>query len=197
MKVLLHLSALLFCLQAVGQRDDPSIDLMVTEDGWRKEAFHFPKPFAPEVDFDGVADVRFTEGWGDIESPHFWSYAFAWKIDLDQRLSDSELEHYLELYFDGLMQVVNRDETLEIPSTNALFISAPLSEGGLGYEGKIKLYDAFFSYEMVTLLVNGEYRYCSDLGVHLYLFRLSPQPEEHPTWDHLSKTVLREELCRG
>jgi hypothetical protein len=41
-------------------QDDKSIVLMDTDNTWRKEAFRFPKPFAPEVDFHGVAtfDLR-------------------------------------------------------------------------------------------------------------------------------------------
>jgi len=55
MRVFLVLFFLNFNFVLTAQ-DDPNIVLMDTEDTWRKEAFTFPKPFAPEVDFEGVAD---------------------------------------------------------------------------------------------------------------------------------------------
>ena len=194
MRIILS-TILLFALALTisAQRDDPSINLMETEDTWRKEAFTFPKPFAPEVNFDGVADVRFTMGWEDKTSPNFWSYAFAWKIA--EKLSDEDLEKYLQFYFDGLMKVVNRDKTITITPTLALFSALNESELNKDYVGKIRLYDAFFTQEMLTLRVNGEYRYCKEEKKHLYLFRLTPQPTESPVWAHLNKTVFNDKIC--
>ena len=195
MRVLLSICFFLLGNLVLAQ-DDPNIVLLDTDDTWRKEAFTFPKPFAPEVDFEGVADVRFTHGWSNQESPLFWSYAFAWKIDLDERLSDGELERYLELYFDGLMTAVNRDKELTVPVTNALFESTPTEEA-LSYKGKIKLYDAFFSKHMLTLHVNGSYEYCMKEDKHIYLFRLSAKESDQEEWNHLNKAVLDGDICRG
>ena len=195
MRIILTCTLLLtLALSLTAQRDDPSINLMETVDSWRKEAFTFPKPFAPEVNFDGVADVRFTKGWEDKTSPNFWSYAFAWKIA--EKLSDEDLEKYLQFYFDGLMKVVNRDKTITITPTLALFSALNESELNRDYVGKIRLYDAFFTQEMLTLRVNGEYSYCQEEGKHFYIFRLSPQPATSPVWEHVNKTTLRTELCK-
>ena len=195
----MRLAIIAFCLlQALAlsaQRDDPSINLMDTEDSWRKEAFTFPKPFAPEVNFDGVADVRFTDGWENTSSPNFWSYAFAWKIA--EKLSDEELESYLHLYFDGLMKVVNRDTTKTVTPTLASFTSFNVSEDSHNYKGKIRLYDAFFTQEMLTLNVNGEYRYCEEERVNLYIFRLSPQALTSTVWEYVNKTTLKENTCKS
>ena len=195
----MRLAIIAFCLlQALAlsaQRDDPSINLMDTEDSWRKEAFTFPKPFAPEVNFDGVADVRFTDGWENTSSPNFWSYAFAWKIA--EKLSDEELESYLHLYFDGLMKVVNRDTTKTVTPTLASFTSFNESEDSHNYKGKIRLYDAFFTQEMLTLNVNGEYRYCEEERVNLYIFRLSPQALTSTVWEYVNKTTLKENTCKS
>ena len=94
------------------------------------------------------------------------------------------------------MRVVNRDTTLSVPLTNALFISSAMSKSQLKYTGKIKLYDAFFTSEMITLNVNGEYDYCDTTNKHLYIFRLSPKPIGDEAWNHINKTVLREDLCK-
>jgi hypothetical protein len=123
----------------------------------------------------------------------FWSYAFVWKID--ERLSDAELGRYKELYFDGLMNAVNRDKTLTVPTTNALFISTATTGEALSYIGRIKLYDAFFSKDMLTLHVNGSCEYCAEEDKHLYIFRLSPKEADQPERDHINQAVLATDIC--
>ena len=184
----------LFCVSLVAQ-DKEVIDLVTTEDGWRAESFRFPKPFAPDVNFDGVADVRFTKGWGDKDSPQFWSYTFTWKILLEKPLTVSELEDTMQRYFDGLMNAVNRDTTITVPETMALFTSDSDTSGQLNYKAKIRLYDAFFTQEVITLNVTGHSELCEQSGLSIYMFRLSPQVIGTPTWEYILRTKLRDDVC--
>ena len=82
---------------------------------------NFPFPFAKQIELKGEIDVRFTHGWSDIDSPYFWSYAFAWNITRKEELTTEEIEKYMELYLGGLMKVVNKDKSFTVPSTVALF----------------------------------------------------------------------------
>lgn len=184
---------ILFSTTLFGQNKEV-IDLVITEDSWRQEAFRFPKPFAKEVNFNGVADVRFTKGWGDQTSPLFWSYTFTWKIVLDKPLTEEEIEDNMQLYFDGLMTAVNQDTSLVVPNTVALFASHE-DQDKINYKGKIRLFDAFFSKDLITLNVNGHYELCSQTGHSIYMFRLSPQDLGHITWEHINKTVLKTDVC--
>lgn len=177
----------------IGQEKE-DINLLITDDSWRKESFRFPIPFAKSIDFDGVADVRFTKGWEDKNSPNFWSYAFGWKIVLEEKLSDTEIENYMQLYFDGLMKVVNKDKSKDIPSTIALFTSTTSGET-INYKGKIRIYDAFFTQKIITLNVQGHYSYCNLQNKSIYLFKLSPQELGSPVWKHINKTTLRSDIC--
>ena len=176
-------------------QDLKDINLLSTEDSWRKEAFAFPVPFAPEIDFQGLADVRFTKGWSDADSPHFWSYAFAWYLTDGKKLSEHDLESYLQEYFDGLMKLVNKDKTLEVPLTNALLSATNKVKGQNDYKGKIKFYDAFFTQEMLTLHIKAEYKFCKEHDRNIYFFKLSPQTFENDAWLHIDKTQLRDNLC--
>ena len=176
-------------------QDLKDINLLSTEDSWRKEAFAFPVPFAPEIDFQGLADVRFTKGWSDADSPHFWSYAFAWYLTDGKKLSEHDLESYLQEYFDGLMKLVNKDKTLEVPLTNALLSATNKVKGQNDYKGKIKFYDAFFTQEMLTLHIKAEYKFCKEHDRNIYFFKLSPQTFENDAWLHIGKTQLRDNLC--
>ena len=194
-KVILTVLLFSYSFFLIGQEKE-TIDLLVTEDSWRKEAFKFPIPFAKEVDFNGVADVRFTKGWEDKNSPNFWSYAFAWKIVLENKLSETEIENYMQLYFDGLMNVVKKDKSKAIPPTIALFTSTASGET-INYKGKIRIYDAFFTQDILLLHVEGEYSYCKEQDKSIYVFKLSPKSTEDTVWVHLNKTVLRSDSCKN
>ena len=188
---------LALCLlpQIMFSQDSKDINLLTTEDSWRKEAFAFPVPFAPEIDLQGLADVRFTKGWSDAESPHFWSYAFAWYLTDGKKLSEHDLESYLQKYFDGLMKVVNKDKTKELPLTNALITKMNIAKDQNDYNGKIKFYDAFFTQEMLTLYIKAQYKYCTEHNRNIYFFKLSPRSFDDDIWLHIDKTGLRGDLC--
>jgi len=194
MKQIVFLAVLCFSFFVTTAQEKEEINLLVSEASWRKEAFRFPIPFAKEVDFDGVADVRFTKGWQDKNSPYFWSYAFAWKIALEEKLSNTEIENYMQLYFDGLMKVVNKDKSKDIPPTIALFTSTTFGET-INYKGKIRIYDAFFTQDTLLLHVEGSYSYCKAQDKSIYIFKLSPKSTEDSVWEHLNKTVLRNDIC--
>lgn len=193
-KVLVAILMFVYSFFGIAQEKE-DISLLVTEDSWRKEAFRFPIPFAKEIDFNGVADVRFTKGWEDTNSPNFWSYAFAWKIVLEERLTDSEIEKYMQIYFDGLMNVVNKDKSKPVPPTQASFTSIKSTEA-INYMGEIMVYDAFFTQEMMTLNIQGRYSYCKEQDTSIYIFKLSPQEFDNTVWQHINKTVLRSDICK-
>ncbi len=176
-------------------QESGDIDLLSTDETWRKEAFRFPMAFAQEVNFDGVADVRFTKGWSDKDSDQFWSYVFAWHINIPDPLSESELENYMKLYFDGLMNVVNQDKSFEVPPSVTLF-SAYEADGESLIKGKIRFYDAFFTKQIMTLNVIGVYEYCESDGQSIYFLSLSPQDQDHPVWTHMRKVKIKEDLCK-
>lgn len=194
MKKLVFILLVLSQVCLLYSQEKENIDLLVTEDSWRKEAFRFPMLFAQEVNFDGVADVRFTKGWEDKNSPNFWSYAFAWKISIDQPLSELDIENYMQLYFDGLMNVVKKDKSQVLPATLALFSSLEIP-GSTIYKGKISFHDAFFTEEMMILNVQCHYTYCSDQDISVYKFKLSPKPLDSTVWQHINKVMLRSDIC--
>lgn len=194
MKHLLYILLLLSQTCLIYGQEKEEIDLLVTEDSWRKEAFRFPMPFAKDVNFDGVADVRFTKGWEDKKSSNFWSYAFAWRIAIDEPLSESDIENYMKLYFDGLMNVVKKDKSQVLPPTVALFASIEAT-GGTNYKGKISFHDAFFTEEIMILNVQAHYSHCSEQDISVYTFKLSPQPLDSAVWQHINKVKVRSDIC--
>jgi hypothetical protein len=73
-----------------------------TSPGWTPEEDAFPLPWAPSLPYAGVAELRFSPGWGDPKSDEFWSYAFVWLLDGQPDLSKDALEAAMVTYFRGL-----------------------------------------------------------------------------------------------
>ncbi len=48
---------------------------------WTIERFLITISFAPQISYKGVEDIRFTPGWGKVDSDEYWTYAFLWYLD--------------------------------------------------------------------------------------------------------------------
>ncbi|MFD2562161.1 hypothetical protein [Aquimarina rubra] len=162
------------------------INLLSAPDNWRKETITFPLSFAKSLEHKGTEYVRFAPGWGKQGSEEFFSYAFLWYLDNDPQLSSNRLESELEMYFDGLMQVVSNsdeDSAEAIPKAKAFFEKVD----DHSYAGKVITYDAFTTKKEVHLNIVATYNYCENTNKHLVLFKISPQPIDHIIWDKLNK----------
>ena len=87
--------------------------------GWTVERFPVPPSFAITIPYKGVEDIRFTPGWGKIESNEYWSYAFLWFLDDIREFDSKTLENNLTAYYTGLFNIntskSNIDTTKLIP----------------------------------------------------------------------------------
>ena len=167
--------------------------MLVADSLWGKEIFRFPLPFAPKLADNGFEDARFPKNWSNQTSPHYWSYAFAWYLTLNEEPSEKMLELYIKRYFDGLMNAVNKDKELTLTETTVLFIKQ--SGDAPGYVGKIKVYNAFHTKMMMTLNVLAELHYCEAKNKTVLLFRFSPSNFNSEIWEDLKKIKVREDFC--
>jgi hypothetical protein len=74
MKKLLCLLFLSFSLFSFCQKEE-KIELI--DSNWAQEIIKIPFWFAPEINYNGVEDIRFAKGWEDIKSDGFWALVFA------------------------------------------------------------------------------------------------------------------------
>jgi hypothetical protein len=172
-------------------------DLIIASDSWGKEFFQFPISFAQEINFKGMEDARFPKGWAKIESPEFWSYAFAWEVDADQPITKTALESSLQLYFDGLLGIdILRKNDANIQKTKALFIEKETTALESKYIGKIDFFESRITKKPMTLNVTIEQHYCKSNQKAVILFKFSPKEFEHDTWAKLAEVTLRKDLCK-
>jgi len=173
------------------------LNLLETDTTWKKEIFNFPISFAKEINYEGFEEAQFPEGWRKKDSPDFWSYVFAWNINGNVELNENELEINLQIYFDGLMKVVNKDKEIVIPKTIAQFRKKVDSNNISSYIGKVEIFDAFVTKEPMTLNVLVEKYYCELKKKSIILFRFSPKDFESDVWLKLKRVKLRDDFCKN
>ena len=179
---------------AIGQNNE-EVNLIQTDNTWGKEIIQVPFWFAPEIGYKGQEDIRFAKGWEDIDSAGFWTLVFAWDINLATKPTINFFEENLKLYFDGLMKVVNEDNTITIPKTKASFVEKEQLNGMTNFIGTVETYDAFTTKKMIKLNVTIESYYCENTKQYMPLFRFSPRDYKHKAWEMLKQTKLHASVC--
>jgi len=185
-------SCILFCFMIFGiicngQQDQKSDDLLLAiKDSWRSERLTFPISFAPSLDYDGIEEVRFAAGWQDKNSPEFWTYTFLWYLDTNPELTKRKLRYDLAAYFDGLMNLVSDGKSKNFPSE----VTVKRIGNSAFYEGEARIYDAFFTKDMITLHVSIEEQYCKLDDKYTVLFRFSPKETDDAIWTTLNAIHL-------
>lgn len=163
------------------EQEQEHLYFLETDSTWRKELFIFPINFAREINYKGVEDARFPEGWEDQESPNFWSYAFAWNIEHTTDLSGAILEADLQKYFNGLMGTDKTKVQLQEKDAKGTVIY---------FEGAVQTMDGFFTKKPMTLNVRIENRYCAEKKKSILVFRFSPQGFGSVVWQKLQEVQL-------
>jgi hypothetical protein len=191
------ISILLSCsFYAFGQQKE-AINLLQADTTWGKEVIEIPFWFAPEMNYTGYEDIRFAKGWENIDSPGFWTYAFAWDINLKTKPTPTFFEDNLKLYFDGLMKVVNEDTLINIPKTKAFFQETAKSKNSTTFTGTIETYDAFTTKAIIKLHVVIECYWCRKSKTFIPLVKASPKDFKHEAWEMLNQVKLRPNICSG
>ncbi len=175
--------------------DKADLYMLKTERSWAKEIFTFPLNFAPELSYEGIEEAHFPKGWRKTESPEFWSYAFVWNINQSKGLTAATLENDLQLYFDGLTNVVNKEKDRVLPKTVARFQQKGKGNDIPTFTGTIRIFDTFVTQKSMTLTVLVEKHYCEQKKESFLLCKFSPQEFGGEIWLELDKIKLRDNMC--
>lgn len=171
----------------LGEEPEIPFHLPVPE-GWSSETIPFPLEFAPELPYRGLEELRFAPGMFKQGDEGFWSYAFVWWIDRDDRVDVRTLESHLSSYYRGLTRAVG--ETRSVNVSGARVRVELQAAGAGGFSGTVETFDAFTTHEQVRLKVRGEIRQCAAQARGVVFLTLSPQPSDHPIWRDLESIRL-------
>ena len=197
MKPLLLVAILLVIISPTSAKNS-QVTLLIADKDWFIEDLSFPLKFARDIKITGDVNLRFPPGWSKKANPNFWSYVWAWKIDDSDGLSERELKKNVEIYFDGLLglnqkQFINKSFPDEkTTATFKLKEATPLTSK---YTGEVKTIDTRYTKKPMTLFVQVEQYLCKEGDKSLLLFRYSPKNYKHPVWNTLSSVKLVSTQC--
>lgn len=193
-KIKVVFSIFLFCtFFSFGQKIEIK-NLIKLDSTWGQEIFPFPISFAQNINYKGIAEVRFPpKGWRTPEHPFFWSYTHAWSIDLDKNPTAKQLEADLETYFDGLNNVTEKNNLDQKASATISKIKQKNST--IYFEGKVDTFDHFATNKRFILNVKIESHFCIKTQKTVLLFTFSPKIFSHKVWETLDKIELVDGVC--
>ncbi len=158
--------------------------------GWDVERFLIPIEFAPQIQYKGVEDIRFTPGWGNVKSNEYWTYAFLWYLDGYYKINKNILENNLRAYYTGL--VGRNIEPRKIPASKVIPVKTfvkqvTTSESDLKtFNGTIELLD-YMEQRPITLNCIIHVRPYKEKGKTFIFYELSPKPFSESIWLKLNE----------
>ncbi len=185
------ISLLLLCsITTFGQKDE--FNLIKLDSTWGQEVLRFP---ARNMDYIGVGEVRFPpKGWIEPDHTFFWSYTYAWSINLNRKITEEELEIDLVKYFNSLNKV-DTVATTDKRRASAKVTKTKRNKSTTFFKGYVKTYDRFATNDLITLNVLIESRYCEKEKRTVILFKFSPKEFEHKVWRTLNEIKLYSSVC--
>lgn len=190
MKKTLFVITLFFTVFVFGQKNE--FNLIKLDSTWGQEVLRFP---ARDMNYIGVGEVRFPpKGWIKPEHTFFWSYTYAWSINVNRKIPESELKLDLEKYFNSLNRVDVNNKT-DNRKTSATITKIKRKKRTTYYEGKVNTYDRFATNKRFTLNVKIESHFCKKTEKTVLLFTFSPKEFTHKVWKTLNKIELERGIC--
>lgn len=190
MKKLVLITSLLLTVLAFGQKNE--FNLIALDSTWGQEVLRFP---ARSMDYIGVGEVRFPpKGWIKPEHNFFWSYTYAWSINVNRKITEKELELDLVKYFNSLNKIEMYDKENNQYSS-ATITKAERKNPITFFTGKVRIFDRFATNKQITLNVKVESHYCKKEKRTVILFKFSPKEFKHKTWEMLERVKLHKSVC--
>lgn len=155
-------------------------------DGWRAETIPFPLDFAPELDVDGLEELRFAPGMFEEGANDFWTYSFLWWIPSDRELALEDLEADLVAYYRGLAEAVAASRGFEIDENEHEARLRASEDATFLAVGTVRTVDAFVTRERVDLRLRVMPVPCPEVGRQAVFFEVSPRSTGDPVWDELA-----------
>lgn len=181
---------LLLCavVAAPGRAQDPVAVpfFLPTLEGWRTETIPFPLEFAPELEYEGLEELRFSPGMFEEGSEDFWSYVFIWWVPEQTPFNTEQLQVDLERYFRGLTAAVAEAREFD-PGEPNFKVQLEATESStpehLQLKGTAATYDVFVTRKPIQLGIRIDFIECPSQGQVAAFFQLSPQPLDERIWE--------------
>lgn len=162
--------------------------------GWGKETIKLPAPFAPDMKWQGIEELRFAPDWMKADSETFFSYALLFWLPDTQKTDPKTLERELLAYYQGLAKAVlaskNQEPdvkgfTMTVKETSAKAGKRSSGEEVSSFVGELKWTEPFTTGKPQTLRMEIHTWHCVKHKSHCVFICASPQPEVAQVWKSL------------
>ena len=99
------------------------------------------------------------------------------------------------MYFDGLMNDVNKIKSEILEKTTADFKKVKTVDNTTHFTGKLQVVNAFGTNELLKLNAKIEQRICPETKRSYVLFKISPSTFKEIIWEELDAIELITEVC--
>ena len=196
-----HYTMLLIGLILIGlqsRAQDARPQMLTIPSDWNSEVLNFPLDFAPELEYQGLEELRFAPGMFDTTAPDYFTYMFAMELEGKHDFGIPQTKKFLAGYFRGLSSAVGEGKDIVVDtSLITVTVVRPDIKTGKheGYFVTVNFIDTFTGGRKVTLNMEAVVLYQKD-GEKTYIQALiSPQPKYSATWKELyqyRKTLMNE-----
>jgi len=193
MKNIIVIITISFCI--VTNAQETEYEHILNAPDWGSEFFDFPISFAPDIPYNGYEEAVFPKGWSQQDSNAFWSYAFAWQIDTKTELPPLEIETQLERYFNGLMDIKNREDGKTILPTKVTLVQQEISGEVESFVGSVRLYEGRYTKKMMILYAKASIHRCKENNETIILFKFSPRLYDKTIWQELDRINIIRSSC--
>ena len=174
-------------LTTEAQEKKPAAQLLKEPAAWSFERFNLPPVFAPNFQYKGVEELRFSPGMFDKNSTEYFTYAFAAQLDDRINMTKEDVRDYLFNYFKALCSSTARDHKLVV-DTSAITVSIEKKKNTskeITYNTTLHVFGVFADGAAVQL--NMEVKVLPvEAGKKVYLiFIASPHAKNDDVWKQL------------
>lgn len=196
-----HYTLILIGLTLFGlrtQAQDTQPQFLTLPADWRSEVLNFPLDFAPDLEYQGLEELRFAPGMFDTTATDYFTYMFVMVLEGSHDFTIPETKKFIASYFRGLSSAVGQGKEISVDtSLITVTVMRPDIKTGKheGYFITVNFIDTFSGGRLVTLNMESVVLYQKD-GQKTYIQALiSPQPKYSATWKELyqyRKTLMNE-----
>lgn len=197
LKYLFILVFFVTCSSTFAQDSKPAFDghnwqapYALAMEGWGIERFRIPIEFAPGIKYNGIEDVRFTKGWGEVKSNEYWSYAFLWYLDGKPTINIPAIEKNLAMYYDGLIgqNVEQRKIPLALVKPTKVKVTKIATQNGdvATFSGTIEMLD-YMQQKPIVMNCIIHHKLCDGQDKTFVFHEISPRHLTDPVWSALNK----------
>jgi hypothetical protein len=131
--------------------------ILLHPEDWSYEKIDFPLSFAPEINYKGFEELRFSPGMFKNTSEQHFTYIILMNIHEKVKFSETDVNTLIYNYFNGLCMSYSEKNHLSIDSTKIVTDILKIEKNT--FRGTAQLFDVFNKAELISVNINLEVIY--------------------------------------